>query len=219
MRWDERFLASTRGRVIALLRRSEGTVNELAAALELSDNAVRAHLASLERDGLVEQRGVRRGVGKPAYIYGLSPAASDLFPKIYGRLLSQLLALLAERDGAAEVEALLAEVGRRMISGRVWPEGEEARLSAAVAFLEELGGLAEVVDGNGVAEIRGYSCPLGELVAAHPEVCRLAESLLGEVIGAPVRERCERGGTPRCVFEVERCAGAGGQPCARADGQ
>jgi predicted ArsR family transcriptional regulator len=190
--------------VIALLRRSEGTVNELAAALELSDNAVRAHLASLERDGLVEQRGVRRGVGKPAYIYGLSPAAADLFPKVYDRLLAQLLDLLTERDGVAAVEALLVDAGRRVVSGRVWPEGEEARLGAALALLEELGGLAEVVEGDGVAEIRGYSCPLGELVPTHPEVCRLAESLLTEVVGAPVRERCERGDQPRCVFEVER---------------
>jgi predicted ArsR family transcriptional regulator len=190
--------------VIALLRRSEGTVNELAAALELSDNAVRAHLASLERDGLVEQRGVRRGVGKPAYIYGLSPAAADLFPKVYDRLLAQLLDLLTERDGVAAVEALLVDAGRRVVSGRVWPEGEGARLGAALALLEELGGLAEVVEGDGVAEIRGYSCPLGELVPTHPEVCRLAESLLTEVVGAPVRERCERGDQPRCVFEVER---------------
>ena len=36
----------------------------------------------------------------------------------------------------------------------------------------------------------------------HPEVCQLAESLLSEIIGADVQEKCEREGTPRCSFEV-----------------
>src|SRR5574340_12073 len=64
--WYARFMTSTRGRLLSLLRRQAHTVEELAQRLGLSDNAVRAHLATLERDGLVEQRGVRRdgGVGK-----------------------------------------------------------------------------------------------------------------------------------------------------------
>lgn len=210
MRWDERFLASTRGRVIALLRRSEGTVNELAAALALTDNAVRAHLASLERDGLVEQRGVRRGVGKPAHVYGLSPAAGQLFPKAYDRVLSQLLDLLAERHGLAEVESLLVEAGRRAVAGRVWPEGVEARLGAALALVREMGGLAEVEARDGVPAIRGHSCPFSELVPSHPEICRLAEAVLSEVVGAPVRELCEKGDHPRCTFEVEVAGDAPG---------
>lgn len=209
MRWDERFLASTRGRVIAMLRRAEGTVNELATALELSDNAVRAHLASLERDGLVEQRGVRRGVGKPAQVYGLSSGAAALFPKAYDRVLSELLCLLEERVGTAEVEALLEEVGRRVVAGRVWPDDVDARLRSALSLLGELGGLAEIEDRNGGSTILGYSCPLGELVPSHPEVCRLAESVLSEVIGVPVSERCEKGERPRCIFEVERNCGKG----------
>ena len=43
-RWNERFFASTRGQVVARLRRTPETVNELAAALGLTDNAVRSHL-------------------------------------------------------------------------------------------------------------------------------------------------------------------------------
>lgn len=216
MRWAERFLASTRGRVISLLRRSEGTVNELAEELGLTDNAVRAHLASLERDGLVEQRGVRRGVGKPAYVYGLSPAARHLFPKAYDRLLSQLLDLLAERHGAAEVEALLVEAGRRAVAGRELPEAAEARLEAALELVRDLGGLAEVEGVNGATMIKGYSCPLAELVPGHPEICRMVESILSEVVGAPVRERCEKGDNPRCIFDLVRSeddASRGGAGC------
>ena len=72
---NERFFESTRGQIITLLRRSDLTVEELARALGLTDNGVRAHLTILERDGIVRQRGsVRRssGGGKPAYIYELT---------------------------------------------------------------------------------------------------------------------------------------------------
>ncbi|HET8631769.1 MAG TPA: ArsR family transcriptional regulator, partial [Thermomicrobiales bacterium] len=82
--WERRFFGSTRGRVLALLRRASRTVDELARALGLTDNAVRAHLATLERDGLVRQEGLRRGAGKPAYAYDLTPAAERLFPSAYG---------------------------------------------------------------------------------------------------------------------------------------
>ncbi len=53
---DQKFLESTRGRIVALLRRSGRTVEELARALGLTDNGARAHLATLERDGIVRQR-------------------------------------------------------------------------------------------------------------------------------------------------------------------
>ncbi len=52
MVWRRRLLASTRGKILALLRADSHTVNELAEALELIDNTVRSHLTSLERDGL-----------------------------------------------------------------------------------------------------------------------------------------------------------------------
>ena len=100
--WDEKFFESTRGQIVTLLRRSNRTVEDLARALGLTNNGIRAHLAVLERDGIVRQRGsVRRGSGggKPAYIYELTSEAEDLFPKAYAPALGRLLDVLAERLG------------------------------------------------------------------------------------------------------------------------
>ena len=65
-----RFMESTRGQIVSLLRRSARTVEELAGALGLTNNAIRNHLATLERDGIVRQEGIRRGpgAGKPATV-------------------------------------------------------------------------------------------------------------------------------------------------------
>src|SRR3712207_5444340 len=107
--------------MVTLLRRSGRTVEELARALGLTNNGVRAHLAVLERDGIVRQRGsVRRGSGggKPAYVYELTLEAEDLFPKAYEPALGRLLDVLAERLGPEESEALLRSVGRRLVEDR-----------------------------------------------------------------------------------------------------
>ena len=204
--WDEKFFESTRGRMVTLLRRSRRTVAELARALGLTDNGVRAHLAILERDGVVRQRGsVRRssGGGKPAYVYELTSEAEDLFPKAYAPVLGRLLDVLAERLGLEESEALLRSVGHRLVEGKtVPPDSTRARLEAAADVLSELGGLAELEEQDGTLIIRGYGCPLAAVTPDHPEVCRLAEALVAEVAGVPVHERCDRSERPRCCFEV-----------------
>jgi predicted ArsR family transcriptional regulator len=205
-RLDRKFFESTRGRIVALLRRTGLTVEELARELGLTNNGVRAHLATLERDGVVRQRGsVRRGSGggKPAYVYELTPEAEDLFPKAYEPVLFQLLDVLSGRLGPEESEALLRLVGRGLAEGRTVPSGDErARLEAAVGVLNELGGLAELEERNGGFVIRGYSCPLAGVTPDHPEVCRMAETLIAELAGVPVHEHCDRSGSPRCCFEV-----------------
>lgn len=202
-RWDERFFSSTRGRIVALLRRASHTVDELAQALGLTDNAVRAHLATLERDGLVYQSGLRRRAGKPAYAYTLTPDAERLFPKAYGRLLHTLLDVLAERLPSGELESLLRVVGRRAAQSYSTPAVEpRARLARALEVIQELGGLAEAEEVDGRLRIHGFSCPLAEALPGHPEVCALAAALLAEIVGAPVQERCAREAPPRCHFEV-----------------
>jgi predicted ArsR family transcriptional regulator len=201
-RWDQRFFASTKGQVAALLRRGVSTVEELARELGLTDNAVRSHLAALERDGLVVQSGVRRGVGKPAYTYALTPDAERLFPKAYGALLRLMLDVLAERLPPDTLDDLLREMGHRLAAGQASPAGDlRARVDGATALLGELGGLATVEERGEGFVILGCSCPLAAAVEGHPETCLLAEALLADVIGAPVRQACDTEGL-QCRFEV-----------------
>jgi predicted ArsR family transcriptional regulator len=205
-RLDRKFFGSTRGRVVTLLRKAGFTVDELARELGLTNNGVRAHLATLERDGIVRQsRVVRResGGGKPAYVYELTPEAEDLFPKAYEPALSRLLDALSDQLGPEESEALLRSVGRRLAGEHsVRTNDARARLESAVDVFNELGGLAELEERDGALVIRGYSCPLAGVTPEHPEVCRMAETLITELAGVPVYEHCDRGERPRCCFEV-----------------
>jgi len=208
MQLDKRFLESTRGRVVGLLRRGPRTVEELAQALGLTDNAVRNHLAVLERDGLVWAQGVRREprAGKPAYLYELRPEASAMFSRAYRPVLSTVIDVLFERLPPDDAEPLLREVGMRLahgVGGRA--DGDAAaRVRAAAAVLTELGGDVELVPDDDGTRIQGSACPLAAVVAVHPEVCTAVETLVGEVTGAPTRSCCEHGEQPRCRFVVSR---------------
>src|SRR5918999_5243258 len=136
----DRLLKTTRGRVVTLLRQGDMTVEELAAALGLTDNAVRAHLVSLERDGLV-QLGERRGgrVGKPATSYRISPEVDVLLSKAYLPLLTGLLEALGDQIPAEQLRTLLQEAGNRMAAGIEQPRGDLGRrVQAASQLLNQL---------------------------------------------------------------------------------
>ena len=201
---DERFFDSTRGRIVTLLRGRLRTVNELAEELGLTDNAVRAHLLSLERDGLVRQGGVQRGHRKPHFAYELTPEAEHLFPKAYDALLNGLITVLKGRLAPEALEEVLREVGRSLAAGQETGRSidQKSRIESAVRVLEAMGGAARFEREGERYFIRSDGCPLAAAVAEHPEVCRLAEALVAEITGAPVRERCDREKAPRCRFEI-----------------
>src|SRR4030095_6542916 len=191
---DNRFFASTRGRLVTLLRGTTKTVNELAEELQLTDNAVRAHLLSLERDGLFRQGGIQRGTRKPHFAYELTEEAEHLFPKAYDALLNQLIAVLKGRLTPLALEEVLREVGRSLAGAQAASQkngDRENRRGRALAALEAIGGAARVEKDNEKLVISSESCPLATAVAAHPEVCRLAGNLLSAIIGGEIRERFE----------------------------
>ncbi|SRR5579883_833216 len=195
----------TRGEIMALLRRGRRTVDELADAIGITDNAVRLHLTALERGGLVRAAGVRRegSVGKPATEYVVAPEADSLYSRAYEPVLTTLLVTLAGRFDPAELTELLRDVGRQLASTVVSRGATlEARVRDAAGVLVALGGDCEVVrEGRGY-RVRGFACPLSESVRQCPAVCAAAESLVAGIVGDAVEEACDRGERPACSFLV-----------------
>lgn len=207
----ERIFAGTRGQIIELLWRGLQTVDELAAALGLTDNAVRTHLVSLERDGLVRQEGRRRGRRKPSLVYVCTPAAEQLLPKPYPDVLAIVLDEFEARHGEDEVHDVLQRTGERLAAAyqaRFRGLDNQERLREVGRLLQELGGIAEIEEREDGCRIRGFNCPLASLVAARPQACVISHALIRALLGeATVRERCEHNGVARCAFEVELPAG------------
>jgi predicted ArsR family transcriptional regulator len=203
-------LTGTRERIVTLLRRSRLTANEIAARLGLTHNAVRGHLATLRREGLVREGGLQRSASRPAVVYEVVPEAGAAFSKAYIPFVVHLVRVLQERLRQGELDEVMHVVGHRLAAE--WPRlrGDlPERVRAASTLLEELGTLNEVDRVDGGFVIRGYDCLLAEAVHGRPDVCRAMESLLAELLEAPVRECCERGERPRCCFEIATGGGGG----------
>ena len=203
---DKRFFESTRGRIVTLLRGSAKTVNDLAAELSLTDNAVRAHLLSLERDGLIKQSGTQPGTRKPHFAYELTEDAEHLFPKAYDVLLNQLITVLKSRLDQGTLEEVIKQVGHSLATAQAGPRGQTSNngLEKALSTLEALGGAPRIESDSDRVVISSESCPLAAVVAEHPEACGLAEALLSEILGSRVEEKCDRNGPPRCRFEIHQ---------------
>lgn len=190
------------------------TIDEVAKAVGLTRTAVRAQLSTLQQDGAVEERGVRRGTSKPARTYGVTVEAELLLSRAYIPILTQLLHVLTDRIPRQEFDAIMREVGRGLMTGRSMPHGTLGeRVLAASALLNDLGGMTEVDEEGSHFVIRGHGCPLAAATAEYPEACNALESLLSEFVGQPVAKCCDRYERQRCCFEV-----ANGRKRGRARG-
>jgi predicted ArsR family transcriptional regulator len=214
----------SRERITALLRRGVRTVGGLARAVGLTPNAVRQHLATLERDGIVARRASRRDGapqprGKPATLYEITPEAEASFSRAYAPVLTALLTALPAHVTEPALGNLLRDTGERLAAGAPVAHGDLlTRAAAGVALLESLGGVVELSSEGGTAVIQGCSCPLSKAVAARPELCSAIEILLATVTGAHVAEHCDRENGTRCRFELTEPAEFGQQKHAETPG-
>lgn len=175
----------------------------MASQLDLTYNAVRAHLTALERDGLVRRAGVRRGGTRPSALYELAPGVDDTLSRAYMPFASHLVRALGARLPDRELSDVMRDVGRRL--AHEWPRFQGSltqRVEAASALLQELGAPNEIERSTDALRIRGVGCLLAAAVNGQPQVCRAMESLLQELIETPVRSCCDLSGQPRCCFEV-----------------
>jgi predicted ArsR family transcriptional regulator len=208
--WLETLKGETQAKLLYQLRRSSQTITELADHLELTDNAVRTHIAVLEREGLVEPAGMQRDTGgKPARRYALTRLGEELFPKAYALVLGELIEEISRRDGLDGAIAMLQMVGRRVGSAAAEGRKPEERVAAAAGALRELGGEVGVERDGGGWLIRGMGCPLSAVTQDHPETCALAKAMIEEITGMAVTECCERSGRPRCGFKLAASPGPG----------
>ena len=196
----------SRAELIELLGRGVATVADLAKQLRLTRNAVRFHLDSLQRAGLVRATGTRPGKRRAHATYELTKQADQRFPNAYKHSLREILAELKHRYRSNTVIAILGSAGNRLAKGSSGGRKDMSvrnRAGQAKKLLEALGGSIAIESHGGVSLLRADGCPLAAVVAAHPEVCNMVETFLARSTGASVRQQCHHGPNPRCQFQIK----------------
>lgn len=197
----------TRGRVLALLREGKWTVDDLAARLGVTDNAVRFHISTLEGAGTVRKEGVlrKKGAGKPADLFALTLDAEESFSRAYAPVLAACVAELRETMSTTQLVGFLKRVGRRLAKRVSLPSGSFShRVAGAAELLNALGGVTTVKRTGSTFHIVGRACPLSSAVEADHCICAAVTAMVAEVVGADVAERCDRSERPLCHFEISR---------------
>lgn len=212
---DTRFFQTTRGKIVsALRRRHSASAADLADAFGVSANAIRQQLLTLEREGYVVERSVRRGPTKPTLEFSLTPAADALFPQRYDKMLNAVLSEVREVFGETGLQQVVAKLGARAADryrSKLRAPDPKGRTYELAELLRRSGVEADVVETeDGTLELREHHCPYGQTVGEHPEVCTIIHTVLRETVSPQTRqtESIATGGET-CRFEVAAAEGAG----------
>lgn len=195
----------TRERLIRLLQEGPKTVDQLSGALGVTPNAVRSQLTILERDGFVAITGEQRGTRRPSLTYGLTSPGMRLLSQAYAPALKAILKALSAKNAGKDTEEILRAAGRELAAQFGPLRGDfSARIAETVELLEGLGGALRVEESEEGLVLRGQGCLLSEAVEAEPRTCKCMETMISELTGAQVEERCGRGEQKHCTFVVRR---------------
>ena len=210
-------METTRQTILGILRRRKATVTNLTNELGLAPATVRRHLDILARDGHVDVEQVRRKTGRPHYLFSLSEAGEDLFPKHYVRITNRLIEEIVALDAGEtancsgpELAELVFEKMAKRLAQRIAPQIRGAKLAERVATatvaLEEEGIAFEVEEADGGFLLVGHGCPCPRVLGGRGQVCAHDQRLLSLLLAADVTyvEPDSVGQEGYCAYRVEQ---------------
>jgi len=155
----------------------------------------------------VTESSERRGPTKPSLVFSLTGEGRRLFPQRHGALLHALLEEIAQSQGPARVGELMHAIGKRSarkFASRFDGKNQEQRVAELTSILREQGVVADFQAlGRDGFVLREHNCPFRETVTAHPEVCSVVHTLMGEVLPGKVEQfKSIARGDETCEFAI-----------------
>jgi predicted ArsR family transcriptional regulator len=191
-------MENTRQTILEILRRRKhATVGDLTQELGLAAATVRRHLDILMRDNYISVSQKRRNIGRPHYVFALTDAGDDLFPRSYVQLTNRIIDELVSLDrddtkgksGVALAEIVFEKMADRVadtyagqISGKTVPD----RLDQVTKILAAEGMFFEWRKADDGYLLLGQGCPCPRIADIHNEVCVHDQRLLSRLLNAEV---------------------------------
>ena len=201
--------------LLALKKHQPLTARELAARFDLTPNAMRRHLETLEAAGIVRHTREVRGVGGPVHAFSLSGSGESLFPRQYATVLLETLESIAAEHGRGGVSDFFRRKWT-MLAAEAAPALQQLPLGERVQLVAELwtsmGYMAEAdADAEtGLPVLRKHNCAIRAVAEQYPEICATEAAFIAQVIGVPAERRQHiLAGCNTCEYVL------GGAPVAR----
>jgi len=176
--------------LLHLKKHGEMTVAQLSSLLEITEMAVRRHLAHLQSKELVESRLVKQERGRPNYLYRLGPQSATLFPSGFDSLAKDLLHIVHEQAGPQGVTALLKKRNKLIatrLKDRLAGKDLAGRVAEVAKFFSEDGYMTDWKKlPDGTFMIYQRNCALHDLANEFRQICALEPLLIEELLAAKV---------------------------------
>ena len=196
--------ATTRAKIFRFLLEAPRTIEELAKATSVTKNAIRAQIALLQREGIVEIQGTVKSGRRPAARYGLRAGSDVQFSKAYPLVFSALIRSLAKDLSDEEFKGLMSRLGKDLAGSVPRPPGSpKERIENVVGVLKSLGSPAQAREEDEDVVITSPACLISAAVSADARVCGAMETFIREMTGLPVQECCQHGERPACRFKIK----------------
>lgn len=180
------------------------TVAQLSNELEISDATVRRHLDRLEAEGLLQVEALRRGPGRPSYLYRATDdgvrTVRDHTPELAERLLSEMSRLQIEQSAISEALAdQVADAHRDEV-----PAGPlEVRVGAVVDALRPEGILDHWQRTESELKLVNNACPYIGAATTNSCVCDADRLVIEKLLGVEVEQNQRLAqGDDGCVYVV-----------------
>jgi predicted ArsR family transcriptional regulator len=192
-------------------RDGPATAADLANRLGITTMAVRQHLDSLQREGLVAHKTRGGGRGRPSKLWTVTTAADDCFPDSHASLALDLITQMRSLFGDEGLDRLVAL--RTAEQERIY----RAAIETQPALTDRLDALARLRSDEGyMAEVRPdpetgawlfveNHCPICAAARLCAGLCREELALFQRLLGAGVQvERVSHilAGAGRCAYRV-----------------
>ncbi|MDF5715197.1 MAG: iron-sulfur cluster biosynthesis transcriptional regulator SufR [Rhizonema sp. NSF051] len=202
-----------------LLKHLQATALALAAALNISPQAIRRHLKDLEAEDLIVLSSVQAGMGRPQHVYQLSRQGRDRLSRTvsdrYGQFAVSLLDTLAETVGHDQVSSILQKQWERKAKKyreRLGNGSPNQRVATLVELRKAEGYMTEshlVESGDSSVGdsfiLTEHNCAISNVAESFPSVCGHELEMFAAVLPDCTVERthCIINGEHRCGYLVQ----------------
>ena len=180
------------------------TVAALSGLVGISDATVRRHLERLEAEGLLEVEALRRGPGRPSYLYRATDdgvrAVRDRSPQLTERLLAEMVRLRIPPQALSDALAnQVADAHRE----EVHEGGLEQRVDDVVEALRPEGILDSWERAEDGIHLVNNACPYIDAAAANDCVCEADRLTIEKLVGRSVEQTGRLAdGDPGCEYVI-----------------